>query len=152
MTILHNRKAVLVTGYAVGIGVIIAVVVLVVLAKTGSSANTPLQRSTVSFPHDSHMDFDCMQCHHDYEDGENVLDEDVLNETEPEDTIDLSMAEDPGDNPVKCISCHNDTSDKSEINGMDAYHRQCIGCHKTENIGPTLCGECHISNSEAKGD
>lgn len=82
--------------------------------------------------HDSHMDnLDCLDCHHKYVNGKNVLDEDDLEE---------------GDPNILCSSCHNE---KSKINLTRAFHRECIGCHDKlsangEKTGPSLCGECHI--------
>ncbi len=47
--------------------------------------------------------------------------------------------------PEVCKDCH----DPSEIEGFqmlsktDAYHTQCISCHKQFGAGPTACAECH---------
>jgi len=82
--------------------------------------------------HDQHMENqDCLECHHKYKNGKNVLDEEDLDE----DNTDTS-----------CASCHNN-HEKYDL--QQAYHKQCIGCHdrlSTANIkaGPILCGECHI--------
>lgn len=93
------------------------------------------QRPPVNFLenyHDLHMESqDCLSCHHNYEDGENVLDESELEEGNPD---------------ILCAACHGEDS---EINLQRAFHRQCIGCHdklSDENMatGPSLCGECHI--------
>ena len=43
---------------------------------------------------------------------------------------------------AKCLACHKD-GDK--IEGMEAFHDMCMGCHKTIKKGPALCGECHIN-------
>ena len=89
-------------------------------------------RGPVAFPHELHMDsFECLDCHHVMENGENILDESDLEE---------------GDPAVLCGSCHNA---ESKIDKREAFHYQCMKCHdryrfKTENTGPTLCGECHI--------
>ena len=86
-------------------------------------------RPEVIFPHDLHMgEFDCLDCHHDYdEDGENVLDEDTLEE---------------GNEDILCTACH-------DVCLRELYHKQCMGCHRDFRIagdatGPELCGECHI--------
>ena len=51
------------------------------------------QRSAVAFSHDLHMGlYECLDCHHKYEDGVNVLDEDDLVEDSPE---------------VNCAACHD---------------------------------------------
>ena len=89
------------------------------------------QRAAVMFQHELHMEgLECLQCHHQYENGENVLDESELEE---------------GADNIACASCHNDDSD---IDLRKAFHRQCMGCHVSyrkdgQNTGPELCGECH---------
>lgn len=46
-----------------------------------------------------------------------------------------------GESPVqKCDSCH--TAD-SKTTTKDAYHKNCIECHKEKAKGPTGCMECH---------
>ncbi len=89
-------------------------------------------RGAVMFPHDLHMEsYDCLDCHHDFKNGENVLDESVL--------------EEDGDN-IKCKSCHNA---EAKTKAREAFHRQCMNCHNSYKMtavktGPSLCGECHI--------
>ncbi len=90
--------------------------------------------------HESHMeDFDCTDCHHKYVHGKNVLDEDSLEEGNPD---------------ILCSSCHNK---KTKITLTMAFHEECIGCHnklstKGEKTGPSLCGGCHIrQKNEAAG-
>lgn len=89
-------------------------------------------RTAVTFPHELHVgDLECLACHHDYEDGENILDEDKLEE---------EIAD------LLCSACHDTDAD---INLKKAYHRQCMGCHRHSRLaglamGPELCGECHI--------
>lgn len=89
------------------------------------------QRTAVMFQHGLHMEgFECLDCHHQYENGENVLDEADL--------------EEDADN-VACASCHGEDSD---LGLRKAFHRQCVGCHmklrkQGQDTGPELCGECH---------
>jgi hypothetical protein len=64
-----------------------------------------------------------------------------------------------------CDSCHPWNEDKSLMtftfpkkvlkkdknSYMDAYHNECIGCHKkrgyeSKKSGPVTCGECHLDN------
>lgn len=86
-------------------------------------------RGPVLFPHELHMDgYDCLDCHHDYQDGKNVLED----------------AEEADD--LTCASCHNA---EAKIKVREAFHGQCMGCHDrykmtTKKTGPSLCGECHI--------
>ena len=89
------------------------------------------QRSAVLFPHDMHMEyFDCLGCHHKYENGENILYEEDLEEGNPD---------------ICCLNCHKPDH---KVDPEQAFHRQCIGCHekyrkKGETTGPVLCGSCH---------
>lgn len=87
-------------------------------------------RPAVYFSHENHMDsYDCLDCHHDYENGENVLDEDDL--------------DDGGS--ASCTACH---SKGASIELKTAYHRQCMGCHRRVNNQeadtlPITCQDCH---------
>lgn len=89
------------------------------------------QRSPVDFSHDLHMAIlDCLACHHSFEDGVNILDEDELVEGNP---------------AIRCAACHNDQAD---LPRQKAYHRQCLGCHidtrkAGQASGPEMCGACH---------
>ncbi|MDY6934828.1 MAG: cytochrome c3 family protein [Spirochaetota bacterium] len=92
------------------------------------------QRSAVEFPHGIHMEGDlgCIDCHHQYQNGKNILDEDELEEGNPK---------------IKCANCHTGNSG-SNYNLMEAFHKQCLGCHRSlfkagKKTGPRLCGECH---------
>ena len=88
------------------------------------------QRSGVAFPHTLHMDtYECLDCHHDYQDGINVLDEGDLAE----------------DGSAACGACHYKGA---KIQLKQAYHRQCMGCHRTLNQQddgalPITCRDCH---------
>jgi hypothetical protein len=42
---------------------------------------------------------------------------------------------------VSCKNCHTKTSKPSN---KDAFHGQCIACHKEKGAGPAKCTECHI--------
>ena len=91
------------------------------------------QRPAVVFPHELHMgNLDFLECHHDYdEDGENVLDEDTLEE---------------GNEEIHCDACHDAGAD---VDLKSAFHKQCMGCHRNyrkagDATGPELCGECHV--------
>lgn len=91
------------------------------------------QRPAVTFPHEVHMagDLSCTDCHHQYSNGENVLDENELEEGNPD---------------IRCATCHDR---ETRINIRQAFHRQCVGCHartqkEGKTSGPRLCGECHI--------
>jgi len=114
-----------------------------VAPSAGAAEAGAKQRPSVSFPHEMHFDVaeDCLSCHHDYQDGENALDEDLLMETEPDETMVLNSMDRDGLTAVSCVSCHGDDA---KTGPMDAFHNQCIACHEAEKAGPVMCGECHV--------
>lgn len=88
------------------------------------------------FPHKKHaseFQVPCKDCHHLYENGGNVWEE--------------------GDPVAKCESCHTspktgkalkDASPEEQKRSLyNAFHRNCLNCHKEEAKGPTKCIECH---------
>jgi DNA-directed RNA polymerase subunit RPC12/RpoP len=102
-------------------------------AEDNAAAFTKRERPPVNFLdhlHEMHMDsYECLTCHHRYEDNENVLDESELEE---------------GNGDVHCATCHH-----PDRVLRDAFHDQCIGCHNayndTESTAlPVLCGDCHV--------
>ncbi|GAB6094442.1 hypothetical protein JCM14469_06940 [Desulfatiferula olefinivorans] len=124
-----------------------------VTAETGTKAPAGKQRPPVSFTHETHMgDFACLDCHHRYENGENVLDEGDLMDVEPDEIIMLNMpsSEEPRDN--QCASCHNGDKKITKLSSRDALHRQCIGCHEEMAQGPVLCGECHVRSKQVSAE
>jgi hypothetical protein len=91
-------------------------------------------RPAVYFSHENHMEeVDCLDCHHDYQDGKNILDEDDLED----------------DGSAGCVACH---SKEASIETKTAYHRQCMGCHRRTNKQeaaslPVTCQGCHKRRS-----
>ena len=94
--------------------------------------------------HDLHMEnMDCLECHHIYENGKNILSVDALEN---------------GESEIYCNSCHYSGNDMETGKSMDTeevFHDLCIGCHERvrEDSGaqlPVLCGECHIKHSTEK--
>jgi len=89
------------------------------------------RRSVVNFPHGRHMEnYGCLDCHHRYEDGENVLDEDELEEGNP---------------AAVCSTCHGL---KTDCDLHKAFHCLCLDCHAKESkagvaTGPRQCKGCH---------
>jgi len=95
----------------------------------------PRQRPPVSFPHGLHMAAvpACRSCHHVFRKGVNVLDESALVEKNSD---------------IRCARCHGNGKNNMGLSLMEAYHVQCVGCHrllqkKRENTGPLMCGACH---------
>ena len=45
-----------------------------------------------------------------------------------------------------CSQCHEaeEIEDVEMVNRTDAFHSQCIGCHKDYEAGPVECSECHV--------
>jgi hypothetical protein len=124
-----------------------------VTAETVAPKLSVKQRPPVAFTHEIHMgDFGCLDCHHRYENGENVLDEGELMDVEPDEIIMLNepSLEEPGD--IKCASCHNGDKKITKISSRDAFHRQCIGCHEEMAQGPVLCGECHVRSKQVSAE
>ena len=91
-------------------------------------------RPAVYFSHETHMEtYECLDCHHDYLGGKNILDENDLDE----------------DGSAGCAQCH---AEIAPIELKTAYHRQCMGCHrlvnKQEAAGlPITCEDCHNRHS-----
>lgn len=101
----------------------------------GTPEAAPDGRAAAYFPHDKHMEVvgECKACHHKYADGVNILEEDELD----------------GGDGMRCRTCHTDaTSNETSIDGREAFHRQCIQCHRAlekegKASGPRTCGTCH---------
>ena len=96
-------------------------------------------RPPVPFPHNRHIEagISCKDCHHVYENGKNVLDEGKLEE---------------GNQGIRCSACHQS---KSRPDLEQAFHNQCMGCHKQflkekKKTGPRFCGECHLRRDRLK--
>ena len=80
----------------------------------------------------------CLDCHH--------------HPAESDDEEKLSCAAchtpPPADQKVNqtCLDCHElDEIEDTEVPKTgDAYHGQCIGCHKDFGAGPVECSQCHV--------
>ena len=90
-------------------------------------------RPVVTFPHSQHIEagLDCKACHHIYQNGKNVLNENQLAVGNPE---------------IRCSKCHGE---RLRLPLQQAFHDQCIGCHvrhqqEKKKTGPRYCGACHI--------
>ncbi len=130
----------------------LAAVLLVVgiLSYTAFSAKAPEEPVRIMFKcaagkvlydHKIHTDdsgygYACGDCHHHPEGGEELSACGECHVAEP----------DPYDPPQYCLDCH----DATDIEGMemmkrsDAFHSQCIGCHKDIDAGPQECSSCHV--------
>ncbi len=94
----------------------------------------------VLFDHQTHTDesgygLTCLDCHHHPAEDENVR---ACNECHPKKEI----KEAPG----ACLDCHEE--DEIEVESIklktDAFHLQCIECHREFGAGPVECSACHV--------
>ena len=96
------------------------------------------RKGPVPFEHEVHLgDYEiaCDQCHHDYEDGENVWEE--------------------GDPVQKCASCHDPIKNQGDVKNLRlAFHKNCKGCHKrlkkegvSDDAPFRKCSGCHEKKS-----
>ena len=87
-------------------------------------------QKAVPFPHSKHASVECAECHHTMEKDGGAI--------------------------KKCTTsgCHDSLEFRDKANAKDiklvenAYHKQCIDCHKNlkkekKPTGPTACGKCH---------
>ena len=90
------------------------------------------KRPPVYFNHELHMEeIDCLDCHHNYKNGENILDEDDLEEGNP---------------AALCITCHK-VEKSTDLE--KTFHGSCFRCHiqeskKGNKNSPRICIGCHI--------
>ncbi|BBD08170.1 acidic tetraheme cytochrome c3 TmcA [Desulfovibrio ferrophilus] len=85
-------------------------------------------RPAAVFVHDEHNEKagveDCNACHHVYEDGKFMADDDSAG--------------------TACSECHMLKANGRQPGLMVAYHKQCKSCHEAEGKGPMACGQCHV--------
>ena len=114
-------------------GLAIILLVVGVLSYSAFSAKTPDQpvrlmfkcvAGKVLFDHKTHTaesgyGISCTDCHHNLEEGETK--------------------------PQACRECHEpESQDEDMPNKSDAFHSQCIDCHKEAGAGPEKCASCHV--------
>lgn len=130
-------------------GIAVVLLVVGVLSYTAFSAKAPDEpirlvyegaAGSVLFSHKVHAaDYDlaCTACHH--------------HPSEPDEGAPMTscvachaLPED-GALPAVCLDCHD--ADEVGVEGIpaetDAFHNQCIGCHKEIGSGPVECAACH---------
>ena len=90
------------------------------------------KKGPVNFNHLKHnkeYKITCVQCHHLYQDGENMWKE--------------------GDKVDKCVVCHDPVEEKDEVIKLQsAFHKNCKDCHSEvnkegKNAPSVKCNECH---------
>jgi hypothetical protein len=82
----------------------------------------------------------CTQCHHHPPNPENLQDA-LLNCGYCHQTLAKGQKW-----PKSCLDCHDkaDLEDSKIVNKSDAFHAQCIRCHKEVGSGPEDCNSCHV--------
>jgi len=56
-----------------------------------------------------------------------------------------TLSEDEYEDAQSCSECHEqDEGDEEVPKRADAFHRQCIDCHKEFEAGPVECAQCHV--------
>jgi len=130
-------------------GIAVVLLVVGVLSYTAFSAKAPEEPLRMVFPgaagsvlfdhqaHASGYDLACTACHHHPE--------------EPDEDAKMTSCSEchvfpkDGSLPDSCIACHE--ADEVSLDGIpaktDAFHAQCIGCHKEGEAGPVECAACH---------
>jgi len=136
---------------AYGMAIALFIVGVVSYAYTAFSAKPPelpvrimyhSAAGKVLFDHKTHTadtgyGFSCYDCHHHPPDDESAL-------RACGDCHNLPI--ETGQLPESCIECHDqDEIEGSEVSKRgDAFHFQCINCHKDAGAGPEDCNSCHV--------
>ncbi len=136
---------------AYALAIILFVVGVLSYAMTAFSAKTPDSpmrlmfkgmAGKVLFTHKTHTEdsgygIACQECHHHPEEDEADFRAcvDCHPLTEKEDGL-----------PESCTECHeaDEIEDSENIIRVDAFHLQCINCHKENEAGPEECASCHV--------
>lgn len=103
----------------------------IVIENTGYKTD---KKGPVKLHHKKHSEqykVDCLECHHKYENGKNVLKK--------------------GDPMEKCAKCHSPLKKEGKVLKLNlAYHKNCKNCHKEINKkDPSKkapfkkCNDCH---------
>lgn len=131
-------------------GIAVVLLVVGVLSYTAFSAKAPDEPLRMVFPgaagsvmfdhqiHAADYGLSCTDCHH--------------HPAEPEEgaaTQSCSACHvfpKDGSLPPSCLECHEaDEVDLESTPGKtDAFHAQCINCHKEADAGPVECASCHM--------
>jgi hypothetical protein len=95
----------------------------------------------VLFDHRTHLGeggygISCQECHHHPSEGTDTRGCGVCHQLPLEGKI----------APGACFDCHEaeDMADSKITKRADAFHAQCIKCHKENDAGPVECSGCHI--------
>ncbi len=132
-------------------GLAVVLLIIGVLSYTAFSAKAPeepirlmFKTSTgkVLFQHKIHTvpsgyGASCFDCHHHPEDDESAI----------RSCGDChGVGDDAGQALETCMECHDsdEIEDYEMVKRSDAFHSQCIDCHKDFEKGPAECSGCHV--------
>lgn len=96
------------------------------------------KKGPVTLSHQDHIDnYDvaCTECHHEYQDGNNIWKE--------------------GEPVKKCVECHSPLKSEDKVKKLQlAFHKNCKNCHKklakegiAEEAPYKKCNDCHQKGS-----
>jgi len=131
-------------------GLAIVLFIVAVISYAGHSAKSPdpplrmiypTNAGKVLFDHQTHLEaggygLDCADCHHHPPgEGENRACGDCHGGPERRDAI-----------VETCNQCHDpaDYDPAKILKRSDAFHDQCVGCHRQYGAGPEACNACHV--------
>ncbi|MFZ0612638.1 MAG: cytochrome c3 family protein [Desulfobacterales bacterium] len=96
----------------------------------------------VLFDHKTHLSESgygvaCYDCHHHPPEDESALK--ACSTCHPAEPAEGAV-------PESCLECHDagDVEGTEVVKRVDAYHTQCIECHKSVGAGPVDCNSCHV--------
>jgi hypothetical protein len=138
-----NKELKLAYGIA---GILLVVGVLCYTALLAKDQGEPLRMvfkgvaGSVLFDHKTHTGdygLSCADCHHHPEtpeEGAKMLACKACHVFAKDGTL-----------PASCLECHGagEVSTDGMTGKTDAFHAQCIGCHKQNDAGPVECAACH---------
>lgn len=134
---------------AYGLAVLLLVVgVLSYAAYPAKKVDEPIRlmfhatAGKVLFDHKTHtapigIGLSCYECHHHPEDDESALRACGDCHLPPSAAADANQV---------CLECHDtsDIEDSEVVAREEAFHIQCIDCHKQFEAGPVECAACHV--------
>ena len=98
----------------------------------------------VLFDHKTHLDasgfgLSCFDCHHHPGEGEESL-------LACRECHDSRGEQKPAAEKEVCLQCHGagEIEDAELLNRGDAFHAQCIDCHRNFGAGAVECSSCHV--------
>ena len=133
---------------AYGIGIFLLLVgVICYAAAPQSQPEEPMRMmfdsaaGKILFDHKIHTSdtgygISCLDCHH--HPAESDLDTQSCTNCHPPEEVEKP--------PQACNDCHeaDEIEDAEVIRKVDAFHKNCVECHKDYEAGPVECASCHV--------